>query len=88
MFKQFSIAAVAAVCLVAAGPALATGKGKTDDPNATPAREQAAPATDAKTRYCINAEQVTGSIRTGRVCKTAAQWRAEGVDPAQLQSRN
>ena len=87
MFKQVPIAAVAAMCLVAS-PALATGKGKTDDPNAAAPKEATAPAANAKTRYCIRTEPVTGSIRTGRVCKTADEWRAEGVDVSKPQSSN
>ncbi len=88
MFKQYTIAAIAAMSLVAAGPALASGKGKTDGTNAAPAKEQSAPASNKKVRYCLRAEPVTGSIASGRVCKTADQWRAEGIDPENLPSRN
>ena len=38
-----------------------------------------APAAKAK-KYCVMTQQVTGSIVSGRVCKTKAGWAAEGVD--------
>lgn len=82
MFSKVSIATVAALGLIAASPVLA--RGKNQDPSAAPAKEQS----DAKTRYCVRSEPVTGSIRQGRVCKTAGEWREEGVDVAKLQYRN
>jgi hypothetical protein len=84
MFSKISIATIAAIGLVSASPALAAGKN--NDQSATSAKEQA--GTDAKTRYCARAEPVTGSIRQGRICKTADQWREEGVDITKLQQRN
>ncbi|QDZ07951.1 hypothetical protein FPZ24_11040 [Sphingomonas panacisoli] len=83
MFSKVSIVALAAIGLVAASPVLAAGKNQ--DPSGTATTEQ--PNGNAKTRYCIRAEMVTGSIRQGRVCKTATEWRAEGVDVTKLQAR-
>lgn len=56
---------------------------KTPDPdNATPAATQPAEAkpdqVDTK-RYCV-IDQVTGSRLPTKVCKTKAQWAAEGID--------
>ena len=84
MFSKISIAAVAALGLVAASPALADGKNS--EPSATSSADQA--ANGPKTRYCVKAEPVTGSIRQGRMCKTAEQWRAEGVDVSTFSQRN
>ena len=84
MFSKISIAAVAAIGLVAAAPTFAADR--SGDPAAMAAKDPA--PTDAKTRYCVRAEPVTGSIRQGRICKTANQWREEGVDVGKLQWRN
>jgi hypothetical protein len=83
MFNKVSIAAVALIGLVSASPVLASGKNQ--EANVAP-KEQ--PDVKAKARYCVNSEALTGSIQRGRVCKTAEQWRAEGVDIGNLQSRN
>lgn len=82
MFKQFSIVTVAALGLVAATPVLASAKDQ--EPNAAP-KEQAEGG--AKSRYCVKTEPTTGSIVFGRICKTADQWREEGVDVSKLQAR-
>ena len=84
MSSKISIALFAAVGLISASPALAGGKSK--EQGAMFAKEQSEP--NAKTRYCAKAEMVTGSIRQGRICKTADEWRAEGVDVSKLQTRN
>lgn len=84
MLSRISIATVAAIAMVSAGPALA-GR-KSGDQGAPSAKEQ--PEANAKTRYCARAEAVTGSIRQGRICKTADQWREEGIDVTKLQVRN
>jgi hypothetical protein len=76
MNKHFAIAAAAAL-LLSSGTAFAA---KEDAPAPT-AKEQSAPAANAKTRYCINVGVVTGSIVQGRQCKTLKQWQADGVDP-------
>jgi hypothetical protein len=37
--------------------------------------------TAAETKYCIAYEDVTGSRTSGgKVCRTKAQWAAEGID--------
>jgi len=82
MFRNLSIATLAALGLAAANPALASGKNA--DPAATAAKT---PATDAKARYCVKNEPVTGSILQTRVCKTADEWRADGVDVTKVLSR-
>ncbi|MEO5494386.1 MAG: hypothetical protein ABIR08_10215 [Sphingomonas sp.] len=84
MFSKISIAAITAIGLVSASPALAAGKN--NDPSGMSAKDQA--GANAKTRYCVRAEPVTGSIRQGRICKTADEWRDEGVDVTKLQQRN
>ncbi len=81
MFR-YTIAAVAALGVLAGGPALASGKVKSDRPDT---KESQAPATNAPARYCYRVEAPTGSIVGGRVCKTLDQWRAEGVDPTKPQ---
>jgi hypothetical protein len=77
MFK-YTIAAVAALGVLAGSPALASGKVKADQ---LEAKGPQAPAASAPARYCYRVEAPTGSIVGGRVCKTLDQWRAEGVDP-------
>ena len=80
MFK-YTIAAIAALGVLAAGPAMASGKVKADGSVAP--KEQA--ATDAPTRYCYKVPATTGTILDRKVCKTLDQWRAEGVDPTKQQ---
>ncbi|WP_296616448.1 hypothetical protein [Sphingomonas sp.] len=77
MFK-YTIAAVAALGVLAGSPALASGKVKAEQAEA---KAPQGPAGSAPTRYCYRVEAPTGSIVGGRVCKTLEQWRAEGVDP-------
>lgn len=80
MFKQSIVAAVAVFGIVASASGSAASK-----PTEAPATASA--ETNAKTRYCLRVEATTGSIVAGRVCKTAAQWRADGVDPTRLQPK-
>ena len=82
MFK-YSIAAVAALGVVAGGPALASGKVKSD---ADAAKNQQANPTSGSTRYCYLVPASTGTIIDRKVCKTLDQWRAEGVDPTKPQN--
>jgi hypothetical protein len=79
MFK-YTMAAIVALGVLAAGPAFASGKVKADA-----AKEQRAPAPDASTRYCYKIPATTGTILDRKVCKTLDQWRAEGVDPTKPQ---
>lgn len=83
MFK-YMIAAVAALGVLVAGPALASGKVK-PDPNAAP-KEQQASTPNAATRYCYKVPATTGTILDRKICKTLDQWRAEGVDPTKSQT--
>ncbi len=83
MFSKVSIATIAMIGLVSAGPALASSKNQ--DSNSTAPKEQS--ETKAKPRYCVKSEPVTGSILQGRICKTADQWREEGIDVSRLQVR-
>lgn len=84
MFNKIAIASLAVIGMTSASPLLAAGKNT--DQSAMSAKEQT--GSNAKTRYCARTEMVTGSIRQGRVCKTADEWRAEGVDVTKLQTRN
>ncbi|MEO5938342.1 MAG: hypothetical protein ABIQ43_04965 [Sphingomonas sp.] len=84
MFNKIAIASLAVIGMISSGPVLAAGKN--NDQSAISAKEQ--PESNTKTRYCARTEMVTGSIRQGRVCKTADEWRAEGVDATKLQTRN
>lgn len=44
--------------------------------------KSAAPERKARpTRYCVNVQPTTGTILSGRICKTREQWLEEGVDP-------
>ena len=63
--------------------AAATAQTPANPQPGTPAEaNQAAPAkTNAQTKYCISYEDVTGSRTSGgKVCRTRAQWAADGVD--------
>jgi hypothetical protein len=82
MFK-YTIAAAAALGVLAGGPALASGKVKSDQASA---KNQQATATNGSTRYCYLVPATTGTIIDRRVCKTLDQWRAEGVDPTKPQN--
>ena len=81
MFK-YTIAAVAALGVLAGGPALASGKVKSD---AGAVKRQQATA-NGSTRYCYLVPATTGTIINRKVCKTLDQWRAEGVDPTKPQN--
>ncbi len=82
MFK-YTIAAAAALGMLAASPSLAAeGKVKGDE---AAAKDQQSDMASAQKRYCYTVQPTTGSIVSGRVCKTLKQWRAEGVDPATAQ---
>ena len=82
MFK-YTMVAVAALGVLAAGPAVASGKVKAD---ANAAKDQPAPAANPATRYCYKVPATTGTILDRKVCKTLDQWRAEGVDPTKQQN--
>lgn len=77
MFK-YTIAAVAALGVLACSPALASGKVKGGE-SAT--KDQQGDAGNAPTRYCFIVPATTGTIIDRKVCKTLDQWRAQGVDP-------
>jgi hypothetical protein len=81
MFK-YTIAAVAALGVLAGGPALASGKVKSD---AGAVKNQQA-AANGSTRYCYVVPASTGTIINRKVCKTLDQWRADGVDPTKPQN--
>jgi hypothetical protein len=82
MFK-YMIAAIAVSGMLAAGPTLAAeGKAKSDQPAAM---DQQPVPSNPQQRYCYNVQPSTGSIVSGRICKTLKQWRAEGVDPTKAQ---
>lgn len=82
MFK-YTIVAVATLGAVAGGPALASGKVKSDQNGA---KTQQTAAANASTRYCYLVPATTGTIIDRKVCKTLDQWRAEGVDPTKPQN--
>jgi hypothetical protein len=82
MFK-YSIVAAAALAVVAGGPALASGKVKSD---AGAVKSQQTAAANGSTRYCFVVPATTGTIIDRKVCKTLDQWRAEGVDPTKPQT--
>ena len=81
MFK-YTIAAAAALGVLVGGPALASGKVKSD---AGAMKNQPAGA-NGSTRYCYIVPASTGTIIDHKVCKTLDQWRAEGVDPTKPQN--
>ena len=81
MFK-YTIAAAAALGVLAGGPALASGKVKSD---AGAVKNQQA-AANGSTRYCYLVPASTGTIIDRKICKTLDQWRAEGVDPTKPQN--
>jgi hypothetical protein len=81
MFK-YTIAAVAALAVLAGSPALASGKVKGGE---SAARDQQTDAGSAPTRYCFIVPATTGTILDRKVCKTLDQWRAQGVDPTKQQ---
>jgi len=80
---KYTMVTIAALGLLAYGPAIASGKPKSD---AGVAKEGQAPAASAPTRYCYKIPAVTGTLLDRKVCKTLDQWRAEGVDPTKPQS--
>lgn len=83
MFSKISIATVAVIGLMSASPVLASGK--TQDSSSAAPKAQA----DGKAkRYCVQTAPTTGTILSGRVCKTADQWMQEGVDILKVQSQN
>ena len=82
MFK-YTIAAAAALGVLAGGPALASGKVKSD---ADAVKNQQVDSTGGSKRYCYLVPASTGTIIDRKVCKTLDQWRAEGVDPTKPQN--
>lgn len=80
---KYTIAAVAVLGVLVGGPALASGKVKSDPDSA---KNQQATATNGSTRYCYLVPATTGTIIDRKVCKTLDQWRAEGVDPTKPQN--
>lgn len=79
---KYTMISIAALGLLAAGPAVATGKVKSD---AGEAKDQPMSAPNSATRYCYKIPATTGTILDRKVCKTLDQWRAEGVDPTKAQ---
>lgn len=76
MLKTFVVAFAATGLMLSSTAAFAR-----DDTPAPTAASAPKPAADAKTRYCLKTQPLTGTMISSRVCKTLAQWRAEGVDP-------
>jgi hypothetical protein len=80
--SKYTIAVVAALSVLAGGPAIASGKVKSD---AGAVKGQQTTA-NGSTRYCYLVPATTGTIIDRKVCKTLDQWRAEGVDPTKPQN--
>jgi hypothetical protein len=79
MFKQILIA-TALTASLSSGVAIAQ-----ENPTPTVDTAAPAPASSAKTRYCLKMEPVTGSILQGRSCRTLEQWKKLGIDPTEKQ---
>jgi len=80
---KYTIAAIAVSGMLAASPTLAA-EGKVKSEQTAVMDQQPAPS-NPQQRYCYNVEASTGSIVSGRICKTLKQWRAEGIDPTKAQ---
>ena len=74
--------AAAFALLVAAAPAQAerdAGTSQTARPAQSGGGSSQPSAKPEQVKYCIS-DQITGSRMAKKVCKTKAQWEAEGVD--------
>lgn len=79
---RFSIAAVAATTMTFGGvlSMAYANANQTHSAVAAPrAKGKAAKASEEK-RYCVNAEAITGSRMPKKVCGTAAELEAKGID--------
>lgn len=73
IFFALTASAAASLCIAAtASPAAARGPA---DPLVT---SPAAKTVDANKKVCMKAEPITGSNIERKVCKTRAQWEADG----------
>lgn len=78
MIKQ-SAFAIAGLLLAAAVPAAAAEKGTGAAPGNEVTSVTASRGAAAEKKYCVD-EMLTGSRIPYRVCRTKAEWAAEGVD--------
>lgn len=69
--------------VITAGIATATPRDPLPNADATPAATATTKAPVAEKRYCV-VDSVTGSRIPQRVCKTAREWKADGVDVTNL----
>jgi hypothetical protein len=75
MFKV-ALSSIAVAALAFAAPALATGPDGATTNGTVPDTGKPKP----NQRYCV-VFSITGSILPHKVCKTRADWLAEGFDP-------
>ena len=82
MFKAPLIALSAAGPILSAGPALAKAP-KSDEPTTRMTVMQK----DGQTVYCVRQNVLTGTILSGKICKSREEWAAAGLNiPAAVRS--
>jgi len=82
------IAALVAASLMAGVSISAVAKAPDPKGETTVAASDKAAAPEHRaqsTKYCIVMPRTTGSIVSGKVCKTREQWLEEGIDPTATQ---
>jgi hypothetical protein len=76
IFFALTASAAASLCIVtAAGPAAARG---VTDPMTIAPKVSSGGSVSADKKVCMKAEALTGSRMRREVCKTKAEWEAEG----------
>lgn len=78
--SRYLTAGLAAIAGFVMTAGLASATPRDPDASPTPAATSTAKPAKAEPRYCIE-DTLTGTRIAKRVCKTATEWRAEGVEP-------
>lgn len=78
--STIAVASSALLVAAAVAPAMATTRPATPHDGASTQKIEIQKDNNGKVRYCAVMPAVTGSILSGRTCKTAKQWKSQGVD--------
>lgn len=78
--SRYLTAGLAAIAGFVMTAGLASASPRDPDASPTPTATSTAKPVRAAPLYCIE-DTLTGTRIPRRVCKTATEWRAEGVDP-------
>jgi hypothetical protein len=80
LYRTAGVATLAAIACLAAAPTLADTHPAASAQSADQQHLKVRQDRNGRVTYCATLPPVTGSIMQQQVCKTAKQWRADGVE--------